>query len=82
MPTAFISYVEADYPIVTGVDLKVAYDFYDPDIDHKTGAASRYSFGVEFFPLPGVELRPIYRAVDGDVIGIKNEFDMLLHLYF
>ncbi len=82
MPTAFVSYVEADYPVVTGVDLKLAYDFYDPDIDHKTGAASRYSFGVEFFPLPGVELRPIYRVVNGDVVGLKNELDMMLHLYF
>lgn len=82
VPRAFVSYVEADYPVVTGVDLKVAYDFYDPDLDLKTGTASRYSVGVEVFPLPGVEVRPMYRIVNGTVASLKNEFDMMLHLYF
>jgi hypothetical protein len=81
-PRAFVAYAEADYPLVTGVDLKVAYDFYDPDTDLKTGTASRYSVGVEFFALPGVEVRPIYRVVDGSAASLKSEFDMLLHLYF
>ena len=79
---AFILYGEADYPVVQGVDLKVMYDFLDPDTEFKTGTASRFSVGVEFFPLPGVELRPLYRVVQGEFAGLKNELDVMLHLYF
>lgn len=76
------SYVEADYLLVQGIDLKLAYDFYDPDLDVKTGSRSRYSMGVEFFPLAGVEVRLLYRFVREEADEIKNdELDLLLHLY-
>lgn len=83
-----ITYVEADYPVVTGVDLKVAYDFYDPDKDLASGAISRYSAGLEFFPIPGVELRPMYRWFKTDntanAQGKENwtQFELLFHFYF
>jgi hypothetical protein len=79
---SFVCYLEADYPVVTGVDVKVAYDFFDPDVNLKTGTITRYSVGVEFFPLPGVEVRPLYRTFRGANISQKNEVDVLLHLYF
>ena len=80
--TGFISYVEMDYPLVTGLDLKLAYDFYDPSIDLKSGANSRYTVGVEFFPLPGVEVRPLYRFVRETPVEVRNnEFDIVLHCY-
>jgi hypothetical protein len=83
-----ITYLEADYPIVAGVDLKAAYDFYDPDTDVKSGSISRYSAGLEFFPIAGVELRPVYRflktqnalARQGD--DSWSEFHFLFHFYF
>jgi len=86
--TGIIGYVEAGYPVVTGVDLKVAYDFYDPDKDVKSGSISRYSAGVEFFPIAGVEMRPVYRflktqnaiARQGD--DSWTEFHLLFHFYF
>jgi hypothetical protein len=77
-----VSYVEADYPLIQGVDLNLAYDFYDPDIDRKTGVIMRYSAGVEFFPLPGVELRPVYRLLRGSATNLRNEIHALIHLYF
>ncbi len=81
--TGVVTYIEADYVLVPGVDLKVAYDFYDPDKDLKSGAKSRYSFGLEFFPITGVEVRPIYRIVKDEPVDIRNnEFDLLLHFYF
>ncbi len=79
---SFVCYLEADYPVVTGVDIKLAYDFFDPDINLKTGTITRYTAGVEFFPLPGVEVRPLYRFFNGTNITQKNEVDILLHLYF
>jgi hypothetical protein len=81
-----ITYVEADYPVVTGVDLKLAYDFYDPDKDVKSGAISRYSAGVEFFPIPGVEVRPVYRWLKTQNVSAAEEswteFQLLFHFYF
>ena len=65
-----------------GLDLKLAYDFYDPSIDLKSGANSRYTAGVEFFPLPGVEVRPLYRFVRETPVEVRNnEFDIVLHCY-
>jgi hypothetical protein len=81
-----ITYVEADYPVVTGVDLKIAYDFYDPDKDAASGAISRYSAGLEFFPIPGVEVRPMYRWLKTQNVASAEsswtEFQLLFHFYF
>ncbi len=80
--TSFVCYVEGDYPVVAGLDLKLAYDFYDPDNSLKTGSITRYTGGFEFFPFPGVEVRPLYRLLRGANVDLQNEFDLLLHLYF
>lgn len=78
-----VVYAEAGAMVVPGVDLKVAYDFYDPDKDNQTGSVSRYSFGVEFFPISGVEVRPMYRLVKEDPVDRDNdEFHFLVHFYF
>jgi len=80
--TGYVTYVEANYVLTPGVDLKVAYDFYDPDKDTKDGSMSRYSFGVEFFPVSGVEVRPMYRVVVEDPEDYSNnEFHIMLHFY-
>lgn len=80
--TGFILYVEADYVVTPGLDLKFIYDFYDPDKDLKTGAMSRYSFGFEFFPISGVEVRPLYRILHEDPVDVKNnEFHVIVHFY-
>jgi hypothetical protein len=77
-----ISYLEMNYLLLDGVDIKFMYDFYDPDIEYKTGSESRYSVGAEFFPLPGVELRPMYRIrTNSTDAGQQNEFDFLIHLF-
>jgi hypothetical protein len=80
--TGVLLYGEANYTVLDGVDLKVAYDFYDPDKDLKTGASSRYSIGAEFFPIGGVEVRPMYRIITEVPADLKNnEFHLLFHIY-
>jgi hypothetical protein len=75
--------LEADYVVTPGVDLKVGYDFHDPDTDIQLGAVSRYSLGLEFFPISGVEVRPVYRIVKDEPNELKNdEFQVLIHFYF
>ena len=77
-----ISYLELNYLLIDGIDLKLMYDFYDPDIDYATGTASRYSFGVEFFPINGLEIRPLYRISKETPVDIRNnELDFLIHFY-
>jgi hypothetical protein len=80
--TELVTFVEIDYVVTPGLDLKIGYDFYDPNKDFKTGSMSKYSIGLEFFPISGVELRPIYRIVKDEPTDIKNdEFQFLVHFY-
>ncbi len=80
--TGIVTFVEVDYVLTPGLDLKVGYDFYDPDKDLKTGSKSKYSFGFEFFPISGVEVRPVYHIVKDEPVDIKNdEFQLLFHFY-
>ena len=81
--TGVILYAEADYVLTPGLDLKFIYDFFDPNKDLKTGSRSRYSFGFEFFPISGVEVRPLYRIVKETPTDVRdNEFHVLVHFYF
>jgi hypothetical protein len=80
--TGVLLYGEATYGLIDGLDLKLAYDFYDPDKEYKTGYTSRYSFGAEFFPLSGVAVTPMYRVIVEDPTDVKNnEFHFLFHIY-
>ncbi|MEW6509731.1 MAG: hypothetical protein AB1428_02095 [Bacteroidota bacterium] len=77
-----VTYVEGDMMITQGLDLKLAFDFHDLDLDLKSGTKSRYSVGFEFFPVGGVEVRPVYRIVrENPSVGNRDEFHLLLHLY-
>jgi hypothetical protein len=79
---SLLTYAEADYMVRSGLDLKVIYEYSDPDVDLKSGIFSAYSFGFEFFPVAGLEVKPLYRLqkeepVDQD----NNEFHCLFHFY-
>jgi hypothetical protein len=77
-----VTFLEAAFIVTPGLDLKAGYEFFDPDVDVKDGSTSRINLGVEFFPLPGVELRPVYRFVLDDPEEIDNdEFQFIMHLY-
>jgi hypothetical protein len=77
-----IGFVEADYPVITGVDLKLAYDFFDPDSQRQSGILWRYTAGVEFFPCPGVEIRPLFRlGKDTGSHVSSRQGELHLHLY-
>ena len=78
-----VTYIEADYVITSGLEFLAAYDFYDPDADLKTGVQSRYSIGFDFFPIAGIEVRPVYRIKKEQPVDLRNdEFNLLIHFYF
>lgn len=77
-----IMYVEADYVLTQGVDLKLGYEFYDPNTRFQTGTESRIVLGLEFFPLSGVEFRPQYIIRTEKPNDTPNDqFLMMMHLY-
>lgn len=79
---ANIFYVEADYLLMQGLDLKVGYEHYDPDTRFTTGAESRIVLGLEVYPISGVEFRPLYvirREEPTD--AANNQFILMMHLY-
>ncbi len=78
--TGRIVYIEGNVLVIPGIDLKVQYDFADPDIDMKSGTYSRIGGGAEIFILSGMELRPEYR-ITTDLTGKKTE-DFLAQVLF
>ncbi|NUN69778.1 MAG: hypothetical protein HUU02_08725 [Bacteroidetes bacterium] len=80
--TGTILYAEANYLLTSGIDLKVGYEFYDPNNSQKDGTITRYTIGAELFPLTGVEVRPLYRiSQEKPKDADNNEFHMMFHFY-
>jgi len=74
---------ELNMLVMDGIDLKIGFEFYDPDMDIKNGSFTRTVLGAEIFILPGVELRPLYRINGEQPTHLENdEFQFLLHLFF
>ena len=82
LTTGLMSFTELNYVLVNGVDLKLGYDFYDPDKNLKTGTEARANVGAEFFLMSGVEVRPLYRFNMEQPTEISNdEFDLMFHFF-
>jgi hypothetical protein len=83
--TGLMVWNELNWMITQGLDLKLGYQFYDPDKDLATGSFSQITVGAEFFVLSGVELRPLYKINMNDVPGVtgteNNEFLFLFHFF-
>jgi hypothetical protein len=74
--------IEADYLLTDGLDVKLMYDFFDPNTDVKSGTATRISGGVEVMPVSGVEIRPLIRYTKDTILNRNTtEFQILVHLY-
>jgi hypothetical protein len=84
--TGMVFWSELNWMVIQGIELKVGYDFYDPDRDLRMGTVSQLSLGAEFFLMSGVEFRPTYK------IGLENltpsrsvendQFLMIFHFFF
>ncbi len=83
--TAFTSYSELVYKYTQGIHLLGKYDFYDPDKDLQSGAITRYTIGVELFPLNILEikLQSRFSQIDLDeVVQPYPEFLIQFHTWF
>jgi hypothetical protein len=73
---------ELNYMVIQGLDLKLGYEFYDPDRDIKNGSFSSIVVGAEFFVLTGVEIRPLYRFNMEQPTSIpNNEAQLMFHFF-
>lgn len=80
--TGYMTFTELNYLLCNGVDLKLGYDFYDPNKDLKDGSNTRITIGGEFFLMSGVEVRPLYRINKEKPVEINNdEFDLMFHFF-
>lgn len=80
-----IALAEADLQITRGLDIKYTHDWTDPDTDVSTDERVRDSLGVEWIPIPYVQLRLYLRRSDGppQVQGTRDkQADLELHIYF
>ena len=79
-------FAEADIRVIQGMEAKFQYENYNPQLGIKDGSLirTRYSFGVEFYPMSGLELESIFRIVTTPS-GTKlhnNEFQQTFKFYF
>ncbi len=85
MTTGIIWWHELNWMVYQGIDLKLAYESYDPDKDLKNGVFSQITVGAELFVLSGVEVRPLYRfnlnSLPNGVKANTNEFITMFHFF-
>jgi hypothetical protein len=84
--TAIATTQEFAYELKQGIWLKTQYDFFDGDIDHKSGSLTRFGFGLQYFPIAFVEISPQLRYHDQADYQKKHNrylsFDGQIHFFF
>lgn len=77
--------IEANYAFAAGHNVKLTYEYFDPDKAVDEDQRNRTSLVWEYTPIPFTQLRFGYRQSDGipqdDLQHIKEGF-LQLHLYF
>ncbi|MFA6468153.1 MAG: hypothetical protein WCW35_04585 [Bacteroidota bacterium] len=77
-----IMYGELNYLLTEGIDLKLGYEYYDPNVDLQDGNISRFTVGAEIFPMTGLEVRPLYRINQEKPSELSNnELHIMFHFY-
>ncbi len=81
--TAWAAYVEANYLINGWVNMKVAFDYFEPDDELDEDARNRVSIGIEPFLDRFLQLRVFYRVYNGpedDPTSNRDELTLEAHL--
>ena len=81
----WLGFLEANWWIRRGHNLKVTYGYFDPDVDVDEDERARYSLVYEYFPFAFVQLRAGLRSNDGIPQNDAQNSDLLffqLHAYF
>jgi len=81
---SIVSFGQISYRLMRGVTAKAEYNFYDPDIDYKSGSESMVVVGCEYIPLGFLEVIPNVRYYDYDNTNIDSyyEAEVQFHIFF
>lgn len=80
-----VTYSELDYEIVDGWNVKLAYEFFDPNLDIDENERDRVVIGLDSFPTSFVQLQLLYRfnqSIPQNLPQNADELVLRLHLYF
>ncbi|MBD3337442.1 MAG: hypothetical protein GF355_18160 [Candidatus Eisenbacteria bacterium] len=61
-PEALAMMMEGSLRILRGLELVGRFELWDPNTDVAGEGFKRITAGVEYFPLPGLEIRPLFRV--------------------
>jgi hypothetical protein len=81
----YASLLEGNWRVAKGHNLKLSYEYYDPDRDVREDQRERYSVVWEYFPMQLLQSRiglRSYSGVPGDDPSNRDEFFAELHVYF
>ncbi|MEW6363581.1 MAG: hypothetical protein AB1714_02960 [Acidobacteriota bacterium] len=80
-----VTHAEVDFLVHEGWNVKVAYEYYDPDLDVAENQRDRVVIGVEPFLTPFVQLAVFYtfnQSIPQNKPQNADELVFRLHLYF
>jgi hypothetical protein len=80
----FAAYIEGDFLVRPGFNLRLTYGFLDPNVDIGENARVRWRFGAEWFPVPFLQVNAFYTVLD-DIPQATTDLDRLsleLHTFF
>ena len=81
----WLGFLEADVLVMRGLNIKIAHDWIDPDLDVSTDGRVRDSLGVEYIPYPFIQLRSFVRRRDGPPqvpASRDKQVDFEVHIFF
>jgi len=80
----FVGFVEGDFLVIRGLNIKTTYGFLDPNRDIGENARVRWRFGAEVFPTQFVQASVFYTLLE-DIPQATTDTDrwgIELHVYF
>ena len=83
--TSLALYDEIAWKVIQGVQLIGKYDFFDPNTNLQDGSVSRYTLGVEIYPLNIMEikLQTRFNQIDLDNADTPDpEYLIQTHFWF
>lgn len=83
-PTFEAATHKLSYMVEQGVWLNASYDYFDPDIDLKTGRVNRFGLGFEYYPFGFLEVQPNLWYYRDDFANDEEYFffNTQMHFFF
>jgi hypothetical protein len=84
-PSQFAAYTELNWLALDWMNVKFAFDYFDPNRRQGDDQLTRFSLGLEPFLAPNLQLRTFYRVYNGVPERPQDNFNQLIaemHVFF